>query len=210
MKQQQVLLALLGKLTLSSPYLTMESLKDERTEAGREKLIIVFNADSGIWRSYMFGLAEGYQKRMTFVVAKINNFYLCFSYAEIWVNQHILPLEIWGKYVMLYQDNMKHIPYATQCSITVWGVLHEQRRWRLSDYREFKYSCSFWYGPRWKNHIWIVCGVMIYLITRLQSTWSKYRNTLVNTTFIARKTSLDASWNSLSDLTRDGNTLHSV
>lgn len=85
MKQQQLLLLLLGKFTLSISYLTMQSLKERDTWS--EKLITGLNADSGILRSYVFGLAEGTQKppskRMTFVVARVNNFYFCFPYASI-------------------------------------------------------------------------------------------------------------------------------
>lgn len=89
MKQQQILVVLLGKLTLSISYLTTESLKERARGRGRlgVRNIIVLNTDSGILRSCMFGLAEGYQKplskRMTFVVAKVNNFYFCFPYASI-------------------------------------------------------------------------------------------------------------------------------
>lgn len=78
----------IGKLTLLHIYLTTGSLKKrERRDTGSEKLIVVLNTDS-VYRQalcliWLKDIQKPLSKKMTFIVAKVNNFYFCFPEASI-------------------------------------------------------------------------------------------------------------------------------
>lgn len=79
----------IGKLTLLHiPYLITGSLKRrERRDAGSEKFIVVLNTDSvsreALCLIWLKDIQKPLSKKMTFVVAKVNNFYFCFPEASV-------------------------------------------------------------------------------------------------------------------------------